>query len=360
MHFMISSEALHKAIQKVIQVSPSRSTDDSKEIQIEAVENGLIIRRQGSEVYAEWFIYGSVRQTGSVIASSQSLKFLEFVVGDIVGDYKDDILTFSPGETKVKTMDDDPDYFIKKKPEGEWFDCSPEILHTLWANPDERDIVLGHAFLTKNSISATNKFNFSVVELPNFPFEATFPLTVLKGIPVKDDEIFQVSRSEKMIWFKRGGFVMATPLSNPGVDPSKLFQTIMQVDLSQGDYFLMDQIELSRQMKKIIAHVSLPSLNNQARCYLEVRQDKSIYFESNWGDHGQVKDTLRVLECRGEFNLSLIPQQLIGLFTIIEGNMPIYYIELPGMNGKWIVIPYKNTRFVLTPTSPAWREDVKP
>lgn len=350
---MIASEALHKGITKVKQATPNSAMNDKDEVMIQTTEDGgIVIRRENSESYAEFFLHCSVTEQGTVVVKSDSLRFLENAVGDRVFYLKGNLL---------KTNDDDSikiissgkwDYFSRKNPSIEFYPMPPVVRKILWSN-DPKDIVIGHLYFSGRYLATTDRLNYSVAGLENpIAASAIFPVSAIAAF--KGDDDYFIGFEEKKVWFKKGNFVVGTSLVSYGNKMPSHFDIIFQAEIETMPYFSIDKDEFSRVIEQVITHASSSVHEGFCKCYLNLREDGSLYLESNWSELGQIRRTLKTKSHLESFEVSITGQYLKSAIAQLEGD-EVNFI-LAGMMGKtYPMIAEDRNRFLLSQTDLAWQ-----
>lgn len=356
MRIMISSEALHKGITKVVRATPSLS--DGHEVLIETVEdNGILVRRQGMSTYAEFFLHCAVNEPGCVIVHPDGFRFLAYEIGDLVFSMKGTTLVTHKGTT-IKTKESGEEsrgYYTRKQPLGDFWLVPQEIKKVLWAsNPD--DLKYGFVYMSESYVGTINT-NDGILALCIFDDhlperKAVFPTVALD--PFKDDEYFNASIEDGRIWFKCGGFMSETIFA---ADQDKIplqLTIIYQSEPDQADFFLMDKKEITRLIDKITTHAKSPTFGNTSRCFIELREDQVLYIESNWSDNGQVREDVKVKKSQGLFQIGMQPEALLkGLKQLDYDDVRFCFV--PMMGKAWPMLVEGNMRYTFFPYDTGWR-----
>lgn len=356
MRIMISSEALHKGITKVVRATPSLS--DGHEVLIETVEdNGILIRRQGTATYAEFFLHCAVNEPGCVIVHPDGFKFLQSVVGDMTLHLQGTVLKTNRGAS-IKTKDSGEEsrkFYTRKRPEGEFWLLPEDIKKILWSS-DKDDMILGFVFMSEANVGVANKDEgivcVSIFEDHLPERKAVFPASAFD--PFKDDEYVNALIEKGRIWLKCGGFMSETIFA---ADQNKIplqFQIIAQADLEEVDYFFIDREEFTRVISQIVIHARSSTFDGGSRCYIELREDGSLYIESNWSDNGQIIDTFKTKEHSGTFQVGMYPPSLLRCLTKLERDVVRFYY-VPMMGSSWPLIPEGNVRYAFFTYETGWR-----
>ena len=362
MRIMISSEALHKGVTKVKQATPSSSMNDKDEIMIQTEEDGIFIRRQGSQSYAEFFLYCSVTEQGTIVAKAESFKFLEHAVGDKVFylDKKtlrtnddDSILTISSGEW---------DYFAKKRPETEFYPVEPIVNKTLWS-VDPTDLVVGHLYFSGSYFATTDRSNFSVVHLTKpLPFKAIFPVGAISTFRDQKEE-YMMTVEDNMVWFKKGGFVVGSAMTAEAKKMPLHFDTISQATTEGFPFFEINKDELSRLISQIVTHATSSALISQKRAScrisVELKEDGIVFFESNWSQLGQIKRTLKPVKHSDTLKVSIVGQHIAAALPQLDGETVKFYM-ISMMGQTWPCLIEGNNKFVLAQTDFSWTYQNEP
>lgn len=356
MKIMIASEALHKGVTKVVRATPSLS--DSHEVLLETVgENGILIRRQGTSTYAEFFLHCAVNESGCVVAHPDGFKFLQSAVGDMTLKLEGTVLKTNRGAS-IKTKESGEasrGYYTRKQPQGEFWLVPQDIKKILWSS-DVDDLRFGFVFMSETNIGVASHSDGIVAvsifddHLPER--KAVFPASAFE--PFKDDEYVNASIENGRIWLKCGGFLSETIFA---ADQDKIplqFQIIAQAELEDTDFFYIDRLEFTRVISQIVIHAKSATYEGGSRCYLELREDGTLYVESNWSDNGQIIDTFKSKKYQGSFQVGMLPNTLLRCLNKLEGDM-VRFNYVPMMGRSWPLISEDRARYAFFTYETGWR-----
>ena len=358
---MISSEAMHKGVTKVKQATPKSALSDRDEIMIQAKGEGITIIRQTSETYSEFFLYCSVKEEGVIVVHPDGLKFLEHSVGDKVFFMKGKELKTNDNDSIKTVSSGDYDYYSRKEPTTEFCVMPPVIKKILWSN-DPDDLVVGHIFFSGKYMATTDRTNFSLVHLKNkLPLSAIFPTKAILAFKDEKEDYF-VTVDDSRVWFKKGKFLSGTQIVGVANKMPNHFEIISKVEVETMPYFSIDKGEFTRVIDQVITHATSPVFNGTCRCYLNLREDGSLYIESNWSDNGQIKRELRTKSTLTKedgttegFEVSVTGQYLKQAINQLDGD-EVNFIMADMIGQRWPMIVEDGNRFVLGQTDLGWRQ----
>lgn len=363
MKFTISSEALLQAAEAVKSVTMGKSDPDFTYV-LEAFDNGVEIRRNSLNGYAQFFIHCSGNEPGLVVLNVKALDVLNDLPGEVEIKYKEPSLVIKHEIVKRTTIKAqfDTNAFLHQRIEAptEFTPVPDELKSLLWANQDFNDDKWGKVFLFGEyaGVVQTGGIRFASMKLDT-PVEKNLAFTT-SSISLLGKECYFAMDGENA-WFKRGNFLFRTPCP-ADKDPFSLLVSFASADISGSPYFIVDTDKFLKVIR-VIARISRSEqLNNQSRCYIHLMEGKQLYIEGNASEISEgVMTYLDVLEGSGDVEFCVPAEQLESAITQLnfdhQDKDRVKMVLLMDKSGKYhypLVVGQKTIRLPM-PVTAAWK-----